>query len=203
MVINCVVARYKKNVDWVYKLDNIANIFIYDKETPKNQYNIPINKGNEASVYLKYIIDNYESLSDFTFFTHDEEYCWHHQGSIIDKYNEAVEEIKKGKLYYNINDASVLGSIISNKWYTDILIWYNEFIEKYIPMSRLPKKDWTVGYRGSAQFLVHKSLITKLPKKFYEDLYNWIITTNMPNEKIGRFMEWTWHVFWVIYPELT
>ena len=154
-------------------------------------------------VYLKYIIDNYESLSDFTFFTHDEEYCWHHQGSIIDKYNEAVEEIKKGKLYYNINDASVLGSIISNKWYTDILIWYNEFIEKYIPMSRLPKKDWTVGYRGSAQFLVHKSLITKLPKKFYEDLYNWIITTNMPNEKIGRFMEWTWHVFWVIYPELT
>lgn len=202
-MINCVVSRYKKNVDWVYKLENIANIFIYDKETPENQYNIPVNKGHEASVYLKYIIDNYESLPDFTFFTHDDEYCWHHSGSIIDKYNEAVEEIKKGKLYYNINDANVLGSIISNKWYKDILVWYNEFIEKYIPINGLPKKDWTIGYRGSAQFLVHKSLITKLPKKFYEDLYNWIITTNMPNEKTSRFMEWTWHIFWVIYPKLT
>lgn len=202
-MINCVVSRYKKNVDWVYKLNNITNIFIYDKETPENKYNIPVNKGQEASVYLKYIVDNYDNLSEFTFFLHDDEYCWHHSGSIIDKYNEAVEEIKKGKLYYNINDQNVLGSIISNKWYTHILSWYSEFIEKYIPINRLPKKDWTVGHRGSAQFIVHKSLITKLPKKFYEDLYNWIITTDMPNEKTSRFMEWTWHIFWVIYPSLS
>jgi hypothetical protein len=201
-MINCVVSRYCKNVDWVYNLNNINNIFIYDKETPENPYNVPVNKGQEASAYLKYIIDNYDNLSDFTFFTHDDEYCWHHSGSIIDKYNEAIQEIDSGKLYYNINDNCILGSIVSNPWYNDILAWYNEYIEKYIPMNSLPDKDWTVGHRGSAQFLVHKSLITKLPKQFYEELYDWIITTEITNDKTSRFMEWTWHIFWVIYPNL-
>lgn len=203
-MINCVISRYNKNVDWIYDFnsDNINNIFIYDKETPENLHNISANKGNEATVYLKYIIDNYENLSDFTFFVHDEEYSWHHSGSIIDKYNEAVKEIMNGKLYYNINDRCILGSIVTNEWYDEILCWYNEYIEKYIPINSLPNKDWTVGYRGSAQFIVHKSLILNLPKKFYEDLYNWLITTDLTNHKSGRFMEWTWHIFWDIYPKL-
>jgi hypothetical protein len=198
-MINCVVSRYKKNVDFVYKLRNIHKFYIYDKETPENKYNIPVNKGNEASVYLKYIIDNYDNLADFTFFIHDKEYSWYHSGSIIDKLNEAVNS---NKLYYNINDGSILGSIISNDLYNDILTWYNTYIEKYIPMSTLPNKDWTKNHRGSAQFLVHKSLITKLPLEFYKNLYNWIITTDMPNDKSGRYLSWTWHIFWDIYPNL-
>ena len=198
-MINCVVSRYKKNTNWVYKLKNINKYYIYDKETPENEYNIPVNKGNEASVYLKYIIDNYDNLSDFTFFTHDDEYAWHHSGSIINCFNEAV---MSNKLYYNINKRSILGSIISNPWYNDILIWYNDYIEKYIPLNTLPNKDWTQGHIGAAQFLVHKSLITKLPLEFYKNLYNWIITTDMTNDKSGRFLEWTWHIFWDIYPNL-
>ena len=202
-MINCVVSRYKKNVDWVYKMKKIDKFYIYDKETPDNEYNIPVNKGQEASVYLKYIIDNYEKLADFTFFIHDDERAWHHSGSIIDRFNEAKDEaVKKDKLYVNINDKCILGSIITNPWYNEILVWYNTYIENYIPINSLPNKDWTKNHRGSAQFLVHKSLITNLPLSFYEDLYNWIITTNMPNAKSSRLMEWTWHIFWVIYPNL-
>lgn len=75
---------------------------IYDKENPENPLNVPVNKGNEASIYLKYIIDYYDTLSEFTFFIHDEEYAWHHSGSIIDKFREAID--KKELLYYNVND---------------------------------------------------------------------------------------------------
>ena len=198
-MIDCVVSRYKKNVDWVYKLKNINKYYIYDKEIPESEFNIPVNKGNEASVYLKYIIDNYTTLADFTFFIHDDEYAWHHTGSIINLFDEAVNS---NKLYYNINDRCILGSIISNRWYNDMLIWYYNYIEKYISIHSLPSQDWTQDYRGSAQFLVHKSLITNLPLEFYKNLYNWIITTNMPNEKSGRFLEYTWHIFWEIYPKL-
>lgn len=199
-MIDCVVSRYKKNTDWVYKLKNINKFYIYDKQTPSNEYNIPVNKGNEASVYLKYIIDNYDKLSDFTFFIHDDEYSWHHSGSIIDLFDEAVAS---NELYYNINANCILGSIQGNKWHEEFLVWYNDYIEKYIPMNTLLHNDRTKGYRGSAQFLVHKSLITNLPLKFYEDLYNWIITTHLPNYKSGRFLEWTWYVFWDIYPKLS
>jgi hypothetical protein len=197
--MNIVVSRFRKNVDWVYRLNGENNVMIYDKENPQNPYNVPLNKGNEASVFLKYVIDNYDNLSEFTFFTHDDEYAWHHTGSIISKFDEAVES---GKLYYNINDKCVLGSIKSNKLYPELLEWYNEYIDKYIPLSSIPS-DWTVDYRGSAQFLVHKSRILTLPKDFYQDLFTWILTTDMTNTKSGTFMEWCWHIFWDIYPNNT
>jgi len=198
-MINCVVSRYKKNVDWVYKLKNINKVIIYDKENPNNKYNIPVNKGNEASVYLKYIIDHYDELADFTFFTHDDEFAWHHSGSIVDRYNEAVAS---KQLYYNINDKSILRSLYTNEWCIDIIDWYNTYIDKYIPMDSLPNKDWMKGNRGAAQFLVHKSIIRKLPLEFYQNLYTWIITTDMTNAKSGRFLEYTWHLFWLIYPNI-
>jgi hypothetical protein len=197
--INIVVSRYKRNVDFIYKINNNnnknINFMIYDKENDSNPFNVPVNKGNEASVYLKYIIDYYDNLSDFTFFIHDEEYSWHHTGSIIDRYNEAINS---NQLFYNVNHY-YLGpySHISEK--KELMDWYNKFIEPYIPFEKLPNKDWLIGYKGCAQFLVHKSLITNLPLKFYQDIYNWIL--EFPDRKLsGFFLEWTWHLFWVIYP---
>jgi hypothetical protein len=206
--INIVVSRYNKNVDFVYRINNgnNINILIYDKEQPNNPLNIPVNKGNEASVYLKYIIDNYDELTDYTFFIHDDEYSWHHTGSIIDKFNEAIMSNEK---YYNINDKcdywNEPNHIMNGPYkdyYNELLQWYDMFIEKYIPMSKVPNNpDFTYGYLGSAQFLVHKDLIRNLPKEFYKNLYDWIITTDLPNSISGRYLEWTWHVFWDIYPK--
>jgi hypothetical protein len=199
---NIVVSRYNKNVDFVYKINNNIdiNVMVYDKESSTNPFNVPVNKGNEASVYLKYIIDYYDELSEFTFFIHDEEYAWHHSGSIIDKYIEAK---LSNQLFYNINDKCIYSkpNNISLLDYSQLLKWYNEYIEQYIPLSKVPNnKDFIYGYRGSAQFLVHKELIRNLPKEFYVKLYNWIITTDLSNYYSGRYLEWTWHIFWDIYP---
>jgi hypothetical protein len=201
---NIVVSRYKKNVNFVYRINNNQNInvLIYDKENPDNPLNIPVNKGNEASVYLKYIIDFYDNLSDYTFFIHDDEYAWHHSGSLIDKYKEAFASKKK---YYNINDKcmnstnGVLNECEKRQWLSDFLGWYKRFLHNYIPFNQL---DFETSYRNSAQFLVHKDTIRKLPKKLYIDLYNWIITTNLSNGQSGRYLEWTWHIMWETYPNL-
>lgn len=200
--INIVVSRYNKNVDFAYKINNgnNINVLIYDKENPNNPLNIPVNKGNEASVYLKYIIDNYDNLTDFTFFIHDEEYAWHHTGSIIDKYTESI---MSNKLYFNINDRCNWNkrNLIDKYTYNKLLEWYSEYIEKYIPISKVPNNsDFIYGFFGSAQFLVHKDLIKNLPKEFYKKIYDWIITTDLPNSISGRYLEWTWHILWYIYP---
>jgi hypothetical protein len=201
---NIVVSRYKKKVKFIFKLNNNTKYFVYDKENPNNPLNIPVNKGNEASVYLKYIIDFYDELSDFTFFIHDEEYSWHHSGSIIDKYKEAINS---NRYYYNINDKCFWNkrNIIINDHgkpiYNLFMNWYKEFLEEHIPFSKIPNnKDFLYGFRGSAQFLVHKKLIQNFPKEFYIKLYDWIITTKIPTYFSGRFLEWTWHVMWYIYP---
>jgi hypothetical protein len=79
--------------------------------------------------------------------------------------------------------------------------WYKNYLEEYIPISKVPNNtDFIYGYRGSAQFLVHKNLIRNFPKEFYIKLYNWILTTNISNYYSGRFLEWTWHLMWYIYP---
>ena len=52
MSINVVISRYHNPVDWVYRLTGINQIFIYEKENPDSPYNVPVNKGNEASVFL-------------------------------------------------------------------------------------------------------------------------------------------------------
>jgi hypothetical protein len=136
-ITNIVCSRYNKNVDFVYKINDNKNIniLIYDKENPNNILNIPYNRGQEASVYLKYIIDYYDKLTDFTFFIHDEEYSWHHSGSLIDKYKEAVMSNKK---YFNINDKchwdkrDIIRKHHGDEFYNDFIAWYNQYIDEYI-----------------------------------------------------------------------
>ena len=93
MSTNIVVCKYQKDCSFAYKINNNENInvIIYDKENPED---IPVNKGLEHHVYLKYMIDYYDTLSDFTFFIHDNEYAWHHTGSIVDRYQDAVKSNK-------------------------------------------------------------------------------------------------------------
>jgi len=195
-MINVVVSRFKRNTDFVQKLEKYnTNIMIYDKECPDNPFNVPVNRGNEASVYLKYIVDNYDKLTDFTFFIHDEDYSWHHHGSIEECFLRAINS---NELYYNINhfDLNAYSHISEKK---ELMKWYNKYVEPYISLLRLPKKNWLSGYKGCAQFLVHKSLITSLPHKFYIDLYHWILEFE-DGKLSGYFLEWTWHLFWVIGP---
>ena len=84
---------YEKELDKkdkeLYKKDK--ELYKKDKELCKKK-NINIikdklkNKGHESVVYLKYIIDNYDSLDEYTILIHCHEYSWHHKGSIaLDK----------------------------------------------------------------------------------------------------------------------
>lgn len=199
-----VVSRYKKKVLWAYNLaqEHDINLLVYDKETPSNIFNIPVNKGYEASVYLRYILDFYDNLPYYTFFVQDDEYAWHHTGSISSQLQKALQS---GEEYYNINDRCPLDGFHNSTWKDRYLDWYNEMIEPVVPKYLLPD-DWMTGQRGCAQFLVHRNRIRRFPKSFYQSLYDWLMTTKL--EEGGNipavFLEWTWHVLWsdIAYPRI-
>ena len=93
MKFDVVVSSFKRSIDWTKKYDtNKYNVLIYTKNVsePESDLNMNVNCGNEASVYLKHIVQNYENLSEKTVFLHDEEYSWHHTGSIIDLTNKHI-----------------------------------------------------------------------------------------------------------------
>jgi hypothetical protein len=101
-----VIARHKRN--WlILRLNSTTQkVFVYDKEKSRQPiltyHSI---REAKASAYLKFIVDHYDNLPEYTLFIHDEEYSWHHEGSVVDRYYEAISSNKK---YVNINSISCI-----------------------------------------------------------------------------------------------
>ena len=193
--LDAVIACYEKDVSEMARAmaaRHGARVLEYYKCRPDKPHNVPVNKGNEASAYLKYIVDHYDALPKRVFFCHDEDLSWHHRGSIVDRLGEAIDSDQG---FYNVNSYR-LGKITTNPWHAKILAWWDSLCAPHVPhMDRYPA-DWTYGHKGCAQFLVSGERILQYPKRFYEDLYRWITTTDLDSAESGRYLEWTWHVMW-------
>jgi len=190
-----VVSRYKENVNWTKKLNHDCKI--YEKENPSSKYNIPVNKGNEASVYFKYIIDHYTILPDYVAFVHGHESDWHHPDSMVTKLNA----INPSGEYTNLNaNTARTGVVIDEN--DEITLKHGDPPGHWGPMSdwwRQVMKPFFGNRRGlivndmcCAQFIVSRESILRHPLKFYETQYNWLLTTDLDNSVSGRYYEWLW-----------
>lgn len=185
-----VVSRFKEDIDFLKKLD--FKTLLYEKENPLNKYNVEKNKGNEASAYLKYIIDHYDNLSDYTIFIHCHEFSWHHEGSIIEIINN---NRNIHHTYTNLNNY-ILGNMENlDKSEKDIGSYFRTYIKPAVGPN-LMYPNFTQGVKGCAQFIVHKNNILNHSKLFYQNIYDWLMNTHIDNYWNGRFLEWTWDLFW-------
>jgi hypothetical protein len=198
------VSSYQKDLYWTLKLLKnrlVDRIYIYEhsdlkiSHLPEESYtyeNIP-NKSCEASAYLKYICDNYDKLPEKIILIHDEEYAWHHTGSILN-----LIQMYNGEPYLNINhyrwsDDTIPFSDKNGDYYK----WYQTFLEPYFgPVEKYG--NFHGGHLGCAQFILKPEVITKNPKKMYIDLYNYSVSDNVQDGHnsggFGYFMEYTWHL---------
>jgi hypothetical protein len=194
-----VIVRYTNDIDYmIYKFKRLGyNVIVYEKhpDMSDSHYFIPKNKGNEGSGYLKYIIDHYHNLPEHVVFLHDHETSWHHEGDIYDR---VTEHLGHNINYYNLNN--FIWQNDSIEWFSEINDWYRKYF--YPEMGSMKKYgNFMTGYKGCAQFIVHKSLILKRSLKFYQDLYDWILTTPINDYCSSRFLEYTWHLMWEQVPK--
>jgi hypothetical protein len=187
-----VISRYEKDTYWSKKLtDKGYTVLIYDHgsiQSKHNPYNVDVNKGKEASVYLKYIIDKYDYLPTYTVFLHDKKFAWHHKGNIAD----LVLENQDSKIKYKNLNFRTCSSIKNDVW-KEMQDFYKRYLQKQLgPIEYFG--DWTVNHLCCAQFIVHKSKILQHPKFFYENIYNWITKTKIDHQITGRLLEWTWRI---------
>ena len=81
-----VVSRYNENIEWV---DNYSERIIYNKGDNYDGVYIRLkNFGRETHTYLHHIVNNYNSLSDYTFFVQGDPFP--HSPNIINDINNLI-----------------------------------------------------------------------------------------------------------------
>ena len=186
--IHICIAHYNEDLIWTKYLNTPFSII----SKHGIEYDVAPNRGNEASSYLKYIIDNYEQLPDFVFFVHGHETSNHQTGKIQDIINTTINIITDSTRYLDINGCqlNLRNFPTSYTKFLEFIPIYNSIIKK----KQLTEND--IIYWASAQFCVNKDAILSNSKEVYENFYNYLMTTNENSFWTSRYFEYTWeHIF--------
>ena len=191
-----VISCYKRSTEWADKLTALGfDVRRYTKEDPTSQYNVERNVGAEATAYLKYCIDSYENFSEYTIFLHDEEFSWHHEGSIIERIQECIGW---SGVYRTLNNAHNLPWLYwednrNNSAYK----FYNDFLKEYLGPIEIYGEFLGPDAVGAAQMIVHKDAILLRPYEMYFKIYWRLLrSADLPGavKDLGIMMEYFWGI---------
>ncbi len=184
MIKNTVlIAHYNKDISWVKEINPGVDVKIYSTSDPSKVFIQP-NKGMDANMYLRYIIDNYDNLPERTLFCHHHKTDWTQDFDLPHIINNLNWEHAN---FINIGARKNYGDVFiidprTKQWLRDV--WF--LFERHIPY---PKK---LFYVAGTQFMCHRDLIKQYPKYYWQSLYSWLMTTEMPDWLSGRVFEWVW-----------
>jgi hypothetical protein len=173
--MNLIVARYTENLNWISSIEsNFSHIYIYNKENSietKYQYKELPNIGREANTYIYHIIDQYESISDFTIFLQGNPYDHCPTLNYEIQHIERLRKIKKINFFeisfnpdfYEFGDWLQVNTAHEELYHCLDLICDITKIQKF-NFKFLKKNIW------GAQFGVSDKLIKKYTKKQWKQL---------------------------------
>jgi predicted O-methyltransferase YrrM len=184
--IKILSSHYDEDLSWINFVKYPTTIY---SKTLKNKNFIDFNKVQEAPAYLKYIIDNYSNLPEYTIFVHG------HLNSEHQKEKNIIEIINN----LSLNDDII--NLNREDWLGSIQIGQDEWDKKYRWLSdnwddifgsylMIPEK---LTFYSCAQFAINKKCILQYPIQFWEKLFNWCKKTELDNYVSSRIFEYTWY----------
>jgi hypothetical protein len=183
--IEIVTSHYKEDLNWLknsnYKV-NVCDKPGADKtDLPLNDScYVEENKGAEASSYLKYIVNNYDNLADYTVFIHGHEEAWHQKLPF-----GIIEAIQKAKVenypYISLNNE--VHTIKDGVWekanksekHDEFFLKNNDVWKELESIINLPFPN-DLSYDCSAQFILSKECIQQYSKEVYQKLYDFVMS---------------------------
>jgi hypothetical protein len=175
------VSHYGENLEWLVEANNHFPVIVIDHYGAEPHpfetfWTIP-NSGYEASVYLKYIIERYDSLPDHVAFIHGHEEADHQLGG-----RPMLEMIKTANI-------KKYGYVPLNNAWRNVLSGMQlvQFTDRWKQLFTAPMPDrFTLD--TAAQFVVSRERILANPKSKYEFLYDTIDTKDD-----ATILEHMWH----------
>lgn len=204
-----VVAHYNESLVWLLRVDRnkYPNIHVSSKTMKLAHTYESINRGYEAASYLRYIVEHYDTLSEFTVFVHAHETSHHHPGRMHD----LVNGLSFTRVYQNINNKDLVNRFVVNGQHdcTSYSSWRNwkewvtDLFHPY-PMQTCPH-DFVV--RLCAMFYVHRDAIHRHPRSLYQAWLDTLVVKDAPNPMDAKsaaiMWEWAWSILFTgCYDEL-
>lgn len=228
--LSMVVSHWKEDVTWLKHVRNL-NIRVHLYEKPKNQkeeeefqknpseYKVPFNRGDESSVYFKYIQDNYNNLPEYIIFCHAHEFDYHHTTSMIITCLLDLPSICDAHEGFVSLNHDIFGNTC--KTYRNRLMpdeWDSESVRQVVnevygeDASKPPfSTSKMCSFPAFAQFVVNRAAVHARPLEFYQRAYKFSIEPTIAACRgrvcNGYFYEQQWHfifgVCWNFDDQLT
>ena len=200
--LTLVVARLQKeDVSWIK--DELPDIqtAVYVVDDPTAELHVPQNKGHEAMVYLSYIIDHYDSLSDTTIFIHSDRITWHNNDFLDSDLVKMIQRLNPERVqrekYFNLrchaqpgcSDNLHLNRVEPNGDKPEETVIKTVWSELH-PTKPMPD---TLSSPCCGQFAASKTAILSHPLSQYIKWREWLLHTELEDSVSGRIWEYTWH----------
>lgn len=208
-----IASTTKDDTTWLSQISPSLNwsLHHYRVDAPLSpQLTVPALKGNEAMVYLTYIIDNYDSLPDVVLFHHGHLNAWHQRlSSLVEVTSLRAEYILQAG-YASTRCLSGKENIIvleggqPGEWemfphldrQTHLVTLLDAFLD---PKEEIPPR---IAAPCCAQFAVSREAIRGREREWWMALRGWLLETPLMSINSGRLMEHLWHIWFGMPAEL-
>jgi hypothetical protein len=189
-----VISHFNEDLDWldIFIGERIPHI-VYTRSTDRLAlHGLSTNKGREAVVYLRYIVDHYANLPSLIAFIHAHRTSWHQKDppDIVialralqwNKYAYMPLTSAMTQAMFTANATDEQTRVNSQLW-RDVL--QGELGQPPIQATRSP---------CCATFVVRRNAILAHSKAFYLNIHNYILASTHSDQLTGRTLEYTWHM---------
>ncbi|KAJ5054735.1 uncharacterized protein L3040_001001 [Drepanopeziza brunnea f. sp. 'multigermtubi'] len=194
---------HAENVDWIdenFGPDANIDWKIYVVDQPDAPLHPPQNKGHEVMVYLSYIIDHYDDLSDVNIFMHSHRHAWHNNDLLGSDAVQVVSRLSSERVlregYMNLRchwDPGCPGWMNPGNIEEDVNKQEETMLAKswseLFPLDAIPN---VLAQPCCAQFAISRDRIRGLPLARYVAFREWLLKTNMSDYFSGRVFEYIW-----------
>ena len=158
-----VVTRFNEDLSWSQEIDP-KRLFIYDKSPEPLADAIPVpNVGREGETVLRYIIEHYDELPEYTIFLQGNP--WEHMASKTNMAEVISRHVEARPEYFIPFDT---------KWFTEDPFSYRSILVPEICIRLFRTPIGTLKFAAGCQYIVSRAAIRCRPIQFYRKLHGLI-----------------------------
>jgi len=185
-----VLCHYEEDLTWLQFQPFPA--VVYEKH-PNNVlraglHGVPRNTANEASAFLKFIVDYYDALPEVMVFLHGHRYAYH-QEDVLSLLDGLEASTLPGYCNLNLAVWGLKEDPLRRPLYEEHRGWLEKWLGALPPL---------LLDRCCAQFIVRRECVRLRPRAFYEEALHHAYYDAEPgdveaNRRLGLLFEWLWH----------